>query len=78
MCLGFSVHTGDTPLGQAREPDDPRGYIHSLYTYTYTLLSHGEEYLSHGKAGVQKRKIFIYVISQAFRAAYISNFVSSQ
>lgn len=48
----------------------------SILSIHRPLLSHGEEYLSHGKAGVQKRKIFIYVISQAFGAAYISNFVS--
>lgn len=39
------------------------------------LFSSGGSYLSHGKAGVRKRKIFVYVISQVFGALYLSNFV---
>lgn len=33
-------------------------------------------YLNHGKAGGRKGEVFVYVISQAFGAVYISNFVS--
>lgn len=48
----------------------------SIFSTHRPLLAHGGEYLNHGKAEVRKRKVFVYVISQAFGAVYISNFVS--